>query len=76
MIRKDFSYECDSYGYMIFYKYQPIGGAGVAERKPQHWQHGRENTEDNRVHAENTIRNILDGNMGKGYQEAIDAIDN
>ena len=32
---EDFSYECNSQGYIILYKGQSIGGAGSFERQPR-----------------------------------------
>lgn len=38
---KDLSFTADRYGYMLKYKGQNIGGAGVIGRPKQHWRHAR-----------------------------------
>lgn len=73
--REDFSYEANSRGYMLKYKGQSIGGAGIlsAARGPRGKGVPKQIAE-NMKDAEITIQNILDGNPGRIYKEAIDQV--
>lgn len=75
-LRKDFTYEYSSRGYMLFYKGQPIGGAGIlhSARGPVGRQVAPQLAE-NKKDAETAIQNILVGNPGRIYKEAIEKID-
>ena len=67
---KDISYSYNSRGYMMYYKGQPIGGAGIAASARGH----RSNLKLFRDHAEVTKRSIMRG--GETYmQEQIKKID-
>lgn len=71
MKRSDFDYTYNSDGYMIIYKGQNIGGAGVDlsnRTNFRHWRHKQADLKDNKQHAERTIEQLIDscGNCG-GY---------
>lgn len=74
--RKDFTFKSDADGYMIYYKYHPIGGAGVKlpREKPLHWRHRNADLRNNRKYAQVTIDSILDGRIDKHMKQAIDKI--
>jgi hypothetical protein len=40
-----YSVKIDQWGYMVYFNDEFIGGAGVAEKKKQHWQHARKNVD-------------------------------
>lgn len=72
MQAKDFGYSYDYYGYMIYYKKQPIGGAGTIRKE------GRRNKADLAHYkhlAEVTIRDILDGRIAPFMLKEIEKID-
>ena len=75
-LRKDFTYECSSRGYMLFYKGQSIGGSSILHsvRGPVGGQVAPQLAE-NKKHAETAIQNILVGNSGRIYRKAIEKID-
>jgi len=73
--RSDFTYECNSQGYMILYKGNNIGGAGPFNHC--HEPVGGEvlvQLERYREFAKNAIENIMAGNPGQVFKEAIDKI--
>jgi hypothetical protein len=74
MDRKDFTYEANANGYMLFYKGKPIGGAGVKlpRENPLHWKHARRNVQEFTGNAGSEIELILEG---RGQKRFIDAIE-
>ena len=75
-LREDFTYEYSRRGYMIFYKGQSIGGGGILNtaKGPT----GRQVVPqllEYKKYAETAIQNILVGNPGRIYREAIEKID-
>jgi hypothetical protein len=75
MKREDFTFEADSYGYMIKYKGQNIGGAGVLGRPKQHWRHARSNRRDNAQHAHDAINALVNGQGESRFLAVIKTID-
>ena len=75
-LRKDFTYEYSSRGYMISYKRFTIGGGSIlhSARGPTGAQAIKQ-AKEYRQHAETAIQNILVGNPGRIYREAIEEID-
>lgn len=71
MDRKDFSYTYDYFGYMIQYKNQNIGGAGVIERSKKL----KSNLKLYKEEAESTISDILQGRIDSHMLEVIKRID-
>ena len=68
---KDITFNYDRYGYMLFYKGLPIGGAGAKGKPKMHWQHARQNVADNHNYAESAKQGLLNGN---GHPHMIDNI--
>lgn len=75
-LRKDFTYEYSRRGYMLFYKGQSIGGGSIlhSARGPV-LLHIASQMAENKKHAETAIQNILVGNPGRIFKEAIERID-
>ncbi len=74
MNKDDFTYEATANGYMIFYRNQPIGGAGVGPRtKPLHWRHARQNVKDFAESAQQSIDALL---AGRGEPRFLGSIAN
>lgn len=69
------SFKADARGYMITYKGQNLGGAGVMN-KPKHWRHQQKNIQQFTEHARMEIRDIKAGRVIPRYAEMIEEIDN
>lgn len=71
--RKDFSYTCNTRGYMLYYKGHPLGGAGtLPSDKPMHWRHKRANLHMYKESAEYDIARLIQGNGQSRYLDIID----
>lgn len=69
---EDFKAEINHKGYMIFYKGNPIGGAGtLPSSKPKHWRHKRA---DVKMYTEQSDREIEQLVQGNGQQRFVDVI--
>jgi hypothetical protein len=66
-----YTFKSDAYGYMLYYKGQPIGGAGTLERKPKHWRHRQA---DVKMHADSARREIAQLEAGYGQKRLRDAV--
>ena len=76
MERKDFTFTTNARGYMIQYKGQNIGGAGISNDAPNpRGHHVRINLKYNGLSAEATIRAILHGMASTYMAETIQRID-
>ena len=74
--REDFSYEANGRGYILRYKGQNIGGAGILSSACGPSGRGvPKQTKDYMEYAENAIQDILAGNPGRMLKEAIEEID-
>jgi len=63
--REDFSYEANSRGYMLMYKGQSIGGAGILSGIfGPNGKQGDKQTQDYIEYAETDIQDIMFGNPG------------
>lgn len=72
--REDFSYTANSRGYMLEYKGQSIGGAGISSgASAPTGKKGLRQIRDYAKHAEIDIQNIMSGNPGH-YGTLIDEI--
>lgn len=66
----DIHYECDTKGYMLYYKDEPIGGAGI----DKYTKGCRSNLKLFKEAAAYDKRRILSGYGGKRYMDYIEAI--
>lgn len=71
----DIHYEYNSFGYMMFYKGKPIGGAGVSKSCYSKKRASRSNTKLFRDYAEATKRQILNGHIDKYMLDEIKKIE-
>ncbi len=76
MKREDFTADVDRYGYMIKYKGQNIGGAGVTQRNQMRGSVAESNRKYYRESSNTDIDALLSGRGAKRYLEAIEKIDN
>ena len=73
---EDFSYEANSRGYMLKYKGQSIGGAGILPgASGPTSKRGTKQIQENTRYAKIDIQNIMFGNPGH-YGKVIDEINN
>lgn len=70
---EDITYTCNNRGYMMYYKGQPIGGAGIDKRAARNC---KKNTLLFQKSAEATKRQLVAGCGGKYMMDLIRAIDN
>lgn len=68
----DLTFTSDAYGYMLFYKGKPIGGAGTLHRHTKHWQHLRK---DVQMFADNARREIAALKAGRGQERFLRVMD-
>lgn len=71
----DLTFKSDAYGYMLYYKGLPIGGAGTLRRAHKHWQHKRK---DAQMYADDARREIAALEAGHGqerFRRAMTQID-
>lgn len=64
-----FTYEADAEGYMIFYKGNPLGGAGIIGK--YRGRKRKEQVEENIVQAGRTIAALKDG---RGRKDMLDKL--
>lgn len=70
--RDDFSYTCDSQGYMLYYRNKPLGGAGsLPSAKPRHWRHKRADVQMYKESAEHDIDRLVNGSGEKRFMDII-----
>ena len=60
------SFTADAWGYMLTYRGQPIGGAGLAHRDRMHWRRARANREMFAADARRDIESLKLGAGGPG----------
>lgn len=70
----DLTFTSDAYGYMLQYKGQNIGGAGLMHRNPMHWKHAKANRAMFAADAERAIAAIEAGKGQARYMRVIDQI--
>jgi hypothetical protein len=79
MEKQDFSWRVTHAGYMVYYKGQPIGGAGTNTgsymKSKRHWKHKAMDVKMYQEMAEREINNLLNGH-GTGTAHLLDAIAN
>ena len=71
ILESDIHYEYDTRGYMLYYKGQAIGGAGI----DKHAKGSRANLKLFRDCAESTKRSILSGRIDSYMRKRIEEID-
>jgi hypothetical protein len=59
--RSEFTFTSDAYGYMIYYRGKPLGGAGTKERNKKHWRHARADRKMFHDDAEREINSLVTG---------------
>lgn len=69
------SFTSDAYGYMLTYRGENLGGAGVKERKALHWKHRRDNLRMFAQDARREIALLTDGRGQPRFLQAIERID-
>lgn len=69
------AFTADAWGYLLTYRGQPIGGAGLARRDPMHWRHARANREEFASDARRDIEHLKRGTGQPRYLDAIRQID-
>ena len=72
--RKDFHATINAEGYMIFYKNNPIGGAGIIGKFKGRTARKKQTT-DNAVIAEIEIMRLVEGTGQKRFYEQINKIE-
>lgn len=76
MKRQDFTFVVDRYGYMLYYKGMPLGGASTLDKnRKMHWKHARANIKMYSETSEREINLILQGAGQSRFIEAINKID-
>lgn len=69
------SFTAAAWGYMLTYRGQPIGGAGLANRDRMHWRHAQANREMFAADARRDIERLKGGAGFPRYLEVIRKID-
>jgi len=71
---KDLKFTYDAYGYMLYYKDKPIGGACSKPDRPYVGMAGRSNADFFRGQAQLTMNQISQGRIPPYMKEAIERI--
>ena len=73
--KEDFQFEVNYYGYMLFYKQRPLGGASILPDaiKPRNTQKVMAQIDDHAKEARREIEKICQGCLGH-YKEALNKI--
>lgn len=69
------AFTADACGYMLIYRGQPIGGAGLANRDRMHWRRAQANREMFAADARRDIERLKRGTGQPRYLDAIRQID-